>query len=219
MSVCISYANQDFPKVYAWDEDMVPGYADTVVSVPADILEHIHPREAVKVLRLLGEHDLCEKIYKRVSGSNCRRIAEFGPLCEEILEALTFSCLPLTLYQSCQPEEFVMNTTATKTSPEVKKTGGEAPKAAAKEAKPAKEKAPPKPKRFADADTIHFGADKEGKKYTPDYSPKREGSQARKMWSLYKEGQTVADFVKAGGDLGDLKWNVDRAFLSVKKAG
>lgn len=201
--------------MFAWDDEMEPGYADTILSTPEDVLKEIHPREAVKVLRLLGEHDLCEKIYNRVSGVNCRRVSEYLPLCEEILEALTFSCLPLTLYQSCQPEEFVMNTTAQKTTPEVKKTtAGEAKPA--KEKAPPKEKKPPKPKRFPDDATIHFGADKEGKKYSSENSPKRAGTAAHATWLLYKEGMKVSDFVKAGGGLDDLKWNVDRQFLSVK---
>lgn len=216
MSVCVSYKDQEYPKVFEWKDEMEPGYADTVLNGPEDVLLHIHPREAVKVLRLLNEADLCEKIYNRVSGTNSRLVSEYLPLCEKIYEALTFSCLPLTLYESCQPEENVMNTTAQKTTPEVKKTGAE-PKAP-KEAKAPKEKKPPKPKRFADDDTIHFGADKEGKKWSPDHSPKRDGTAARKMWGLYKEGQKVADFIKAGGSLEDLKWNVDRKFLSVTKA-
>lgn len=200
--------------MFAWNDEMDAGYADTILNNPEDVFQHIHFREAIKVLRLLNDHDLCQEIYNRVSGSNSKLRMEYRPLCDKIYDSLTFSCLPLTLYKSCQPEEIVMNTTVTKTTPEVKKTSPE-PKAA----KEPKEKKPPKPKRFPDDATIHFGADKEGKKWSPDYSPKREGSAARKMWGLYKEGQKVADFVKAGGDLQDLKWNVDRNYLSVKLPG
>ena len=94
-----------------------------------------------------------------------------------------------------------------------------APKPAAdpKAAKP-KEPKPPKEKRverFASEAKISFLADKAGKKYGPDNSPKREGSAARKVWNLYKEGMTVKAFLEAGGTTSALKWDTDRSFIRV----
>lgn len=49
-----------------------------------------------------------------------------------------------------------------------------------------------------------------------DKNPKREGSKAHGRFALYKDGQTVAEFVKAGGTFGDLAWDSSRGFIAIE---
>jgi len=48
-------------------------------------------------------------------------------------------------------------------------------------------------------------------------NPKRPGTTAHKRFGFYKDGQTIHDFIKAGGTRGDISWDSDpkRAFITI----
>lgn len=79
-------------------------------------------------------------------------------------------------------------------------------------AKPGEDKKPAAPRvrasaRFPDAAKITLISEK---------NPKREGSKAHPRFALYKTGQTVGEFIKAGGTFGDLDWDSSHGFISVE---
>lgn len=47
-------------------------------------------------------------------------------------------------------------------------------------------------------------------------NPKRKGSNAEKLFKLYKTGQTVAEALKLGVRWRDLRWDAKEKFISVK---
>jgi len=49
-----------------------------------------------------------------------------------------------------------------------------------------------------------------------DKNPKREGSAAHKRFALYADGQTVDDFLKAGGTMGDINFDVAKGFIALE---
>lgn len=212
MVICISYADQENPKVFEWLEEKDAGYGDQLVTDWQDVFIQLAPHECIKILR---RHfpDLCVKIGGATKPS--KRDTTWKDLCKEIYSALESLCLPLELYQPTEQEDIVIMVEAKKTTAPT--PAAKAPTAAAKAPAVAKEKKAPKPRKFENADTIHFAADKEGKKYGADYNPKRPGSAAHKVFGLYKEGMKVSDFVKAGGSAGDIAWNVEHGYITVKK--
>jgi hypothetical protein len=46
-------------------------------------------------------------------------------------------------------------------------------------------------------------------------NPKRKGSAAHTVYALYKDGMSVADFISAGGNYADLRWDVKHKFVKV----
>jgi hypothetical protein len=46
-------------------------------------------------------------------------------------------------------------------------------------------------------------------------NPKRAGSKAHTRFGLYAEGQSVGDYIKAGGTFGDLSWDIQRQYISL----
>ena len=49
-------------------------------------------------------------------------------------------------------------------------------------------------------------------------NPRREGTFGYKSFQLIKSGMTVEQFVKKGGRLRDLHWDVDHEYVELKKA-
>lgn len=49
-----------------------------------------------------------------------------------------------------------------------------------------------------------------------DKNPKREGSAAHKRFALYADGQTVEDFLKAGGTMGDINFDQGKGFIALE---
>ena len=49
-----------------------------------------------------------------------------------------------------------------------------------------------------------------------DKNPKREGSAAHKRFALYVDGQTVDDFLKAGGTMGDINFDQSKGFIELE---
>ncbi len=47
-------------------------------------------------------------------------------------------------------------------------------------------------------------------------NPKRAGSSSAKRFDLYKRCKTVGDYITAGGHSGDLQWDADHKFISIK---
>jgi hypothetical protein len=47
-------------------------------------------------------------------------------------------------------------------------------------------------------------------------NPRREGTRAHKQFALYKNGQTPAEFLAAGGTGGDLRWDLKRKHIEIK---
>jgi hypothetical protein len=47
-------------------------------------------------------------------------------------------------------------------------------------------------------------------------NPKTKGSASYKRFAKYKSGMTVAAALKAGITRGDLRWDVERAFISIR---
>jgi hypothetical protein len=209
MVICISYADQENPKVFEWLEEKDAGYGDQLITDWQDVFIQLAPHECIKILRKQFP-DLCVKISGATKPS--KRDTTWKDLCKEIYSALESLCLPLNLYQPTEIEENVIMSDKKAPTPAAK-----APTAAKAPAAP-KEKKATKPRKFEANDTIHFAADKEGKKYGPDHNPKRPGSAAHKVFGMYKEGIKVSDFVKAGGSAGDIAWNVEHGYITVKKA-
>lgn len=46
-------------------------------------------------------------------------------------------------------------------------------------------------------------------------NPKREGSASFKTFALYAKSKTVAEFIKAGGTMADIRWDVNKEFISL----
>jgi hypothetical protein len=49
-------------------------------------------------------------------------------------------------------------------------------------------------------------------------NPKRKGSASAKRFELYRNGMTVAEFLKAGGTRGDLNWDVSHEHIELRAA-
>lgn len=50
-------------------------------------------------------------------------------------------------------------------------------------------------------------------------NPKKPGSRAFVRFELYKTGQTVDDFLKAGGQRVDVNWDLDHDFIRCHQPG
>jgi hypothetical protein len=90
-----------------------------------------------------------------------------------------------------------------------------------KPAKPPKEVKPQAPRSIAGhplTAVISFGVNKEGKKYGPDNNPKRAGSSAAARFTLYKEGMTLEQALKAGVRSDDIGFDCHetRKFITIK---
>jgi hypothetical protein len=48
--------------------------------------------------------------------------------------------------------------------------------------------------------------------------PKRPGTKAHDLWQLYRDGMTVADFLRSGGTRAALMWDQERAFIRLALA-
>lgn len=48
-------------------------------------------------------------------------------------------------------------------------------------------------------------------------NPKREGTRAHKMYPKYATSKTVGDYLKAGGQWSDLRWDAEKKFISIGK--
>lgn len=48
-------------------------------------------------------------------------------------------------------------------------------------------------------------------------NPKREGTRAFKQFSLYKDGMTVEDFIKAGGRPSALRYDTEKGFIKLRQ--
>lgn len=46
-------------------------------------------------------------------------------------------------------------------------------------------------------------------------NPKKQGSSSATRFALYRNGMTVAEFVTAGGTLGDVEWDTKRGFITL----
>lgn len=78
------------------------------------------------------------------------------------------------------------------------------------------EKTPRKLSGHNPKSTIHFGADKEGKKYGASNNPKREGSASADRFNMYKEGMTIEQALTAGVKTTDILWDLKKGFITVK---
>lgn len=50
-------------------------------------------------------------------------------------------------------------------------------------------------------------------------NPKRPGSAAHARFALYVDGQTVEDFIKAGGTMGDVNFDAGKGFIALEGIG
>jgi hypothetical protein len=50
---------------------------------------------------------------------------------------------------------------------------------------------------------------------TPSGNPKRPGTNAHAMFELYKDGQTVAQYVEAGGGRDWVRWDVSKGYITL----
>ncbi len=46
-------------------------------------------------------------------------------------------------------------------------------------------------------------------------NPKRVGSASRERFSLYRNGMSVTEFLKAGGSRADIRWDIKHGFIEV----
>ena len=70
-------------------------------------------------------------------------------------------------------------------------------------------------REFGDDHVIAMQNDKDGKAYGKDNNPKRAGTNAATAFAKYKDGMTVAAFLKAGGSLADLRNDTTKKFIKV----
>lgn len=123
----------------------------------------------------------------------------------------------LKLWQVCQQPgsggQLVLSLTTVQvdkmTPDQLRKKLGAKPEKKAKSAKP---KAERKPRGAFDPEAKISILTEGGK------NPKREGTGAHAIFSLYREGMSVADFIQAGGSYDALRWDVERKFVSVTTA-
>lgn len=90
---------------------------------------------------------------------------------------------------------------------------------AAKKAKPARTPKAKVARKSAVAKATEgrsiYGEDMKIKLLVED-NPKRKGSESHRRFDKYKTGQTVAEALKAGVTRGDLIWDVNHDFISIK---
>lgn len=46
-------------------------------------------------------------------------------------------------------------------------------------------------------------------------NPKRPGTKSRDRFALYRDGMSVAEFLKAGGKRADISWDTKHGFIEV----
>ena len=46
-------------------------------------------------------------------------------------------------------------------------------------------------------------------------NPKREGTRAHKRFSMYKDGMTVEDYIKAGGKKSSVSYDVKKGYIAL----
>jgi len=51
-----------------------------------------------------------------------------------------------------------------------------------------------------------------------DSNPKRAGSKAHERFEFYQTGQTVAEFLEAGGTMADVNYDVTKGFIELTEA-
>lgn len=49
-------------------------------------------------------------------------------------------------------------------------------------------------------------------------NPKRAGTKSHERWKLYRDGITIAEYLRNGGTRGDLQWDQERGFIKVDPA-
>ena len=82
-----------------------------------------------------------------------------------------------------------------------------------KVAKPAEKKVAPVEKAAGPGRKSAFNDDMKIKVLAKE-NPKRAGAAAR--FALYKDGMSVGEYIKAGGLMADVRWDVKQGFISVK---
>lgn len=55
--------------------------------------------------------------------------------------------------------------------------------------------------------------------YVQEHNPKKEGSASWARFALYRAGMTVDEFLRAGGTIGDIKWDAERDFIRLGAPG
>lgn len=83
------------------------------------------------------------------------------------------------------------------------------------EAATATEAKPGRSAKYPHEAKIALQKDADGKIYGPDNNPKRAGSKTHERFKLYKTGMSVGDFLKAGGQMADISYDVDKGFIKV----
>jgi hypothetical protein len=49
-------------------------------------------------------------------------------------------------------------------------------------------------------------------------NPKKPGSESHTRFALYRDGQTVSEFLAAGGRKADLSWDLEKGFIAIGEA-
>lgn len=52
-------------------------------------------------------------------------------------------------------------------------------------------------------------------KILAEANPKREGSKSRERFAFYKNGQTVGQFIQAGGTTADVRYDVEHKYIQL----
>ena len=91
---------------------------------------------------------------------------------------------------------------------------------------PAKEKPLPKTKKTSSASEGEAKGKGQGRpRNNPDLvivkvskeNPRKEGTHGWNSWNLLKEGMTVAEYAAAGGRGNDLRWDIDKGFVTLEE--
>lgn len=211
-----------YPRVHRVPDGFQPGYADVPFDSARDLASNVARMEMIDVLRTYDGHaasrfaDMTRYLNRH---AEARRL---GDAYEFAYEFLQNHAEDFVLYRQTQTEEGVTMTQPTPQTQPAKNGGAKtATSAPAKDAKAPKEKKAPVPREkkyptgATGASKISFGADKSGKKYGVDNNPKKGAAATR--FAKYKEGMTVEEALKAGVQIGDLRWDSDpkRGFIKL----
>lgn len=145
----------------------------------------------------------------------CTPEQDAGCTLERVIESFLSGMLPVTDKARRMLEALRDNPAASEPPTDSTKPTEEG--ATTMSTKKAKTKKAPKAKKAKTA------GEKKHARYLPEMkikvlvgeNPKRDGTQAHKMFALYEKCATVEDFIKKGGSRADLSWDSKHGFIKI----
>jgi len=121
----------------------------------------------------------------------------------------------LSLMEENMASKFAKKETSEKAAPTEKVSKAVKPAKVEKAEKPVKAKKAEKPAKAKKADKAEKSEDTRKITVLVKENPKREGTESHKRFGLYAKSKTVADFIKAGGTMADIKHDEGKSFIKV----